>query len=116
MSRAIGARAEDRAAAYLAGEGLVLLARNYAIRGAEVDIIAREGDCVVFVEVKYRASARYAAPRESVTPAKQRRVCMAAMRYLQETGLSEAAVRFDVIEITPEGLTHLRGAFLARDF
>lgn len=111
MSRAIGDRAEEAAARYLESLGYVLIARNYAIRGAEVDIIAREGDCVAFVEVKARASVRYGAPRESVTRAKRRRIGQAAMRWLQENGLQDANVRFDVVECLPEGMALLRGAF-----
>lgn len=111
MSRQLGNLAEDAAAAYLLEQGYTLLARNYTIRGAEVDIIAKDGDFVVFVEVKSRKSAQYAMPRESVTAAKQRRICTAALRYVQENGLFEAAIRFDVIEVTPGGIVHLRGAF-----
>lgn len=108
-----GRGAETAAAEYLVSRGLEILARNYAVRGAEIDIIAREGACVVFAEVKATASASdaHGAPRERVTLAKQRRVCRAALRYLQENNLGDSAVRFDVLEVTPAGVTHLRGAF-----
>ena len=56
-------------------------------------------------------SAAHGAPRERVTQAKQRRICRAALRYLQENGLGEAPVRFDVLEVTPSGVTHLKAAF-----
>ncbi|GHU83537.1 UPF0102 protein [Clostridia bacterium] len=111
MSREAGNRAEEAAADYLRSRGFEILRRNYAIRGAEVDIIAKEGDFIVFVEVKHRKSTQYALARESVTPAKQRRICMAALRWLQENGLQEANVRFDVVESGPLGITLLRGAF-----
>lgn len=104
-----GREAEAKAAEYLLSRGFEILRCNYAVRGAEIDIIAREGETVVFAEVKASASA--GAPRERVTAAKQRRICMAALRYLQENGLGEAYVRFDVIEVTPAGITHLRSAF-----
>lgn len=111
MSRETGRQAEDKAAEYLASLGYVILARNYAIRGAEVDIIAREGDFLVFVEVKYRKSTVFMMPRESVSQAKQRRVGQAALRWLQENALPDTNVRFDVVEITPREITLLRAAF-----
>ncbi len=111
MSRAKGNLAEDAAARYLASLGYEILDRNYAVRGGEIDIIAREGDFVVFVEVKARENARYAAPREAVTPAKRRRICGAALLWLQERGMAEANVRFDVVESVGGGLTLLRAAF-----
>jgi putative endonuclease len=111
MSREAGNRAEAAAAYYLQSRGFEILCRNYTIRGAEVDIIAKEGDFIVFVEVKHRKSSQYALPRESVTLSKQRRICMAALRGLQENELPEANVRFDVVESGPSGITLLRGAF-----
>ena len=77
-----GRGAETAAADYLASRGAVILCRFYAVRGAE-----------------------------RVTQAKQRRICRAALRYLQENGLGEAPVRFDVLEVTPSGVTHLKAAF-----
>ena len=108
-----GRNAETAAAEYLAARGLEILARNYAVRGAEIDVIAREGACIVFAEVKATANASdaHGAPRERVTLAKQRRICRAALRFLQENNLGDSAVRFDVLEVTPAGITHLRGAF-----
>ena len=108
-----GRGAETAAAEYLASRGAEILCRNYAVRGAEIDIIAREGMCIIFAEVKASAneSAAHGAPRERVTQAKQRRICRAALRYLQENGLGEAPVRFDVLEVTPSGVTHLKAAF-----
>ena len=111
MSRKAGAIAEQLAAETLQALGFTILARNYAIRGAELDIVAQEGDCIVFVEVKQRKSARFAMPRESVTPAKQRRVILAATRWLQDRDFLEANIRFDVVEVLDGAVTLLRGAF-----
>lgn len=111
MSRAIGAAAEKAAVAFLQANGFEVLQTNYAIRGAEIDIIAREGDCVVFVEVKHRRDADRLRPREAVTPAKQRRIILAAMRWLQAREMQSANIRFDVMESTPQGIVLLRGAF-----
>ena len=111
MSREKGGAAERKAADYLASQGFEILARNYTIRGGEVDVVAREGDFIVFVEVKYRKSPRFSLPRESVTRAKQKRVAQTAMRWLQEKGLSEANIRFDIVEVLGDSVTLLRGAF-----
>lgn len=111
MSRKKGELAEARAEAMLARKGYTILQKNYWVRGAEIDIIAAEGDFIVFVEVKSLSSARFHVPRESVTLSKQRRICQAALQWMQENGKQIANVRFDVVEILPEGLSHLRGAF-----
>lgn len=108
-----GRAAEARAAEFLQAQGYVILRRNYAARGGEIDLIAREGDFLCFVEVKSSRgdSLAHGAPRERVTPQKQRRICQTALRYLQREGLGEANIRFDVVEITPRRATLLRGAF-----
>ncbi|MCL1964298.1 MAG: YraN family protein [Firmicutes bacterium] len=111
MSRRKGDLAEQMAMEYLVSRGFGILARNYTIRGAEVDIIAQEGDFIVFVEVKQRKTARFATPRESVTIAKRRRMILAAERWLQGKGLLEANIRFDIVEVLGGTVTLLRGAF-----
>ncbi len=110
-SRKAGADAEELAARFLVREGFEVLARNYTVRGAEVDIIAREGDFVVFVEVKCRKGMRFGSAREGVSLAKQRRISLGALYWLQENGLPDANVRFDIVEVTPLGVALLRGAF-----
>lgn len=109
-----GKRAEDAAAAFLQKNGFEILARNFTVRGAEIDIVAREKGCIVFVEVKasFTRSAAHGAPRERVTPAKQRRIGMAALLYLQRHSLQEAPVRFDVVEVFPQSIVLLRNAFV----
>ena len=112
MSRKIGDRAEDAAARYLASRGYIILQRNYAIRGAEIDIVAADEGCVAFVEVRHRASLRPVTPRESITKPKRRRICEAALCWLVENGVPDANVRFDIVESTPLGITLLKAAFL----
>lgn len=111
MSRRVGSAAEEAAARLLEREGYEILARNYTIRGAEVDIIAKERDVIAFVEVKYRARAAHGLPREAVGMTKRRRMGMAALRWLQENGLAEANIRFDVVELMPGHVEIIRGAF-----
>ncbi|MEG0766606.1 MAG: YraN family protein [Clostridia bacterium] len=110
-SRAVGVRGEEIAAAYLQSRGFLLLAAHYQIRGAEIDLIAQDGAYRVFVEVKYRTDTHFSMPREAVTCAKQRRICRAALRWLTEQGRTEDYVRFDVVEVTPMGVTHWPNAF-----
>ena len=94
-----GRKGEEEACAFLAGKGMRVLEKNYMIRGAEIDIIARDADTVVFVEVKRRSSLKKGRPAESVTPAKQRKIIMAALHYLKKKRLHDLRLRFDVVEI-----------------
>ena len=80
-----GRLGEVRAEQYLAELGYEILARNYKSAGSEIDLIARDGSVIVFVEVKTRMVTRAATGREAVTAAKQRRIVAAALRYLQES-------------------------------
>lgn len=95
-ARRRGEEAEERAVHYLARQGLEVLARNYRTRLGEVDVIAREGTTLVFVEVRTRASAAWGGAAASVDARKQRRVVAAARHYLARLG-AEPACRFDVV-------------------
>ncbi|RMG26071.1 MAG: YraN family protein [Armatimonadetes bacterium] len=109
--RRIGDEAEDRAARYLAEIGYVLVKRNYVGRDSEIDLIALDGDCLVFVEVRYRKSRDWESPEESVSPAKQRRLWRAAEQYLADVVGKEMSMRFDVIALTETDLRHHKDAF-----
>lgn len=110
-----GREGEAAAEAFLVAKGFVVLERNYRTRGGEVDLVCRDGDTVVFVEVKTRAAGGLTRPDEAVTPAKRGRLARAAMAYLSERGLWERPCRFDVVAVIArgEGLTaaHLPDAF-----
>ena len=105
-----GRLGEVRAEQFLIGKGYVILARNVVSRGAEIDLIAEDGRCIVFVEVKARTGS-FSSGREAVTPAKQKRICKGAMYYLMRNGLMNRQARFDVIEIQGERVTHIENAF-----
>lgn len=99
---------EDRAALYLRLHGYRIAERNFRCRQGEIDIIARKGDIVAFVEVKQRKNADFGEAREFVTFSKQRRVIAAAEFWLLKTRC-ELQPRFDVIEVyAPEGTKTLR--------
>ncbi len=102
--RNLGRRGEEVAADYLRQQGYVLLARNWRCPAGEVDIVAREGETLAFVEVRTRrAGGRLGTPEESVTPRKQARMVEVAQTYLQEAGLDDAAWRIDVVAIEVGG-------------
>lgn len=97
-----GRQGEDIAAAFLLGKGYRLLDRNWSCPAGELDIVARQGDCLVFVEVRTRAGARFGAPEESITPAKQARLVALAQAYLQQTGAPSLSWRIDVVAVRLE--------------
>lgn len=110
--RQIGSEQESKAVQYLKEQGYKIEAQNYWTRFSEIDIVAREGDYLCFVEVKYRSSSRYGAPEGVITPRKMQRMGRAAMAYLREKKISpDMPVRFDVIFILQEEISLIRNAF-----
>lgn len=101
---------ETLACRHLESRGLVVVARNFRCRSGEVDVVARDGDTTVFVEVKERAGATHGAPCEAVTFGKRRRIVRAARVYAASRGLSESPLRFDVVSIdwSDEGRPRIR--------
>ena len=97
--RSLGDRGEDLAAAHLKKQGYNILARNYRTPIGEIDLVARHQGALVFIEVKTRRSRRFGSPQEAVHPAKQERLRNLAEYYLQQQGLGEVMVRFDVVGI-----------------
>jgi len=109
-----GRRGEDAAARFLEQRGVRVVARNVRYPDGELDLVGEEGELLLFVEVKSRATALRGAPQEAVTPRKRRRVLHAARRWLaSHPPRGERAVRFDVIAIQeePYSMEWIRGAF-----
>jgi len=100
---ALGRFGEARARAWLVERGWTIEARNYRFGRREVDLVARRGDLVAFVEVKTRGGTGYGAPEEAVTRLKQREVEIVARAYLDRHRLHDVDVRFDVLAITVVG-------------
>lgn len=94
----VGAQMEEAAARHLQHAGLKLEARNYRCRRGEIDLIARDGDTLVFVEVRYRRNSRYGSAGATVDHRKQRKLLAAADNYLQQHKL-DCPCRFDVVAI-----------------
>jgi len=114
--RAFGNEGEQAACDFLVRRGWQILDRNVRRGRGEIDIIARRRGVIAFIEVKRRSSLQYGSPAEAVNPEKQRRILSAASLYMQEKGLSESNIRFDVIEILSDKLRHIEAAFDATDF
>jgi putative endonuclease len=109
-----GARGEDAAVAYLESRGWKVLERNFRVRAGEIDIIARQGDTVAFVEVKSWTSVPREDLARSVGPRKRSRIARAARLFLsRRPDLADAHQRFDVVFLAGErgGIEHIAGAF-----
>ncbi len=106
-----GSKGEDIAADYLAQNGCEILQRNYYIRGGEIDIICKDGEAVVFCEVKLRNSDKFGVPSEAVGISKQKRISKAALDYAYKNKTIDENYRFDIIEIYNGKINHIRNAF-----
>ena len=96
---ALGAHGEELAAKYLTAAGMTIAARNWRCRYGELDIVARAGESIVFVEVKTRSGSGFGRPAEAVTRIKQARIRKLAMLWLAERAGPWVPVRFDVVEV-----------------
>lgn len=104
---------EDEAVAYLERHGYEIIVRNYRIRNAEIDIIAKKHNTISFVEVKYRKTNALGTPAEAVDEKKQKKIILAAEGYIAEHGEDGDEFRFDVCEVTPKGVNLIKDAFWA---
>lgn len=118
-TRPVGQRGEEIAARFLVRRGYRLVERNHRTRFGEIDIVAKDGETLVFVEVKARQETASAPPQVGVSLRKRVRLARLARGYLAYRGLAEGKCRFDVVAVTlgPPGaaprVDHFRGAFLA---
>jgi putative endonuclease len=116
---ALGKAGEDLACRELERLGYAILARRYRRRGGELDIVAKDGETIVFVEVKARRGQGWGAGAEAVTPLKQRRMTRIALEYLVRQRLTRHACRFDVVSIDvgpgEPAIEVFRNAFVASD-
>lgn len=101
MSLAKGKKGEDTAVQYLLNKGISVLARNYkGDRFGEIDIIAKDGEIYVFIEVKSFKQNSLLDPRAAITEAKQEKIKHAAEIYLEKNDLQQVSCRFDVLKLT----------------
>ncbi len=106
----IGQKGENIATRYLRLRLYKILERNYRRKTGEIDIIAKKGGYIIFIEVKYRNNTDKGLPREAVTPFKQRQIKRTAEMYILENKL-DCNMRFDVIEILGKKVEHIKNAF-----
>ena len=107
----LGRAGEIKSAEYLKKKGYKILKTNYKTAIGEIDIIAKDQEYVVFVEVKTRSSSEYGQPSEAVNNKKQEKYYKVAMQYLQKEKKTESPCRFDVIEIENGEINHILNAF-----
>ncbi|MBO4854708.1 MAG: YraN family protein [Oscillospiraceae bacterium] len=115
-SRQLGLWGEAQVARYLRRRGYALLAKGYACRFGEIDLIAKKGETICFVEVKLRSNLSFGLPREAVTAAKQARLRKTALWYLSAHEL-DCPTRFDVAEVYSDSKhTEVRIEYLENAF
>ena len=106
----LGLMGEDQALRYLESRGMTLLERRYHSPFGEIDLVMRDGDCIALVEVKARSTQGKGAGADALTAGKRRKLLLTARAYLAERA-PDCAVRFDLVEITRDGLRHIKNAF-----
>lgn len=110
VRRLFGNAAERRAAQFLRKQGMKILERQYTTKLGEIDLIAKDGDEIVFVEVKARRSGEFGHPEESVTPSKLEKISKVAQQYLVRLP-EDTPYRIDVVAIEGDEITHIQGVF-----
>ena len=112
MSVKVGRNAEHQARLYLEQQGLQFITKNYHCRLGEIDLIMKDGNCWVFVEVRYRGNTNFGHSAETVTAKKQRKICTTAEVFLKNQQLNDfQAMRFDVVALTAHCLEWIQNAF-----
>lgn len=111
-SKRTGLYYETQAAVFLEKQGYQILERNFRCPAGEIDLIAKEGEYLCFVEVKYRSERETGTPEEAVDAKKQKRISRAALYYLMKQGLGDTTpCRFDVVGIRPDRIRVTKNAF-----
>ncbi len=95
----LGELGEEIACKYIQSKGMLLLQKNFSCKAGEIDIIAKDKENIVFIEVKTRTSDKYGKPSEAVSIAKQRKIVKTALWYMSQKHLFDYMSRFDVIEL-----------------
>lgn len=111
FNRALGIMGESQAEEYLKKKKYKIVARNYRNILGEIDIVAKQKDTTVFVEVKKRETYRFGRPSEAVDVVKQQKLRKVALYYLKQFKLLDTPCRFDVIEIVGDNINHIENAF-----
>lgn len=110
-NKVVGNLGEEQACAYLVSKKYKILARNWAKKFGELDIVAKKKNTIIFVEVKARGSLQFGSPCEAVDTRKQQKIRLTAQAFLQEFRLFDNPSRFDVIEVFQGEINHIENAF-----
>ncbi len=102
---------EKIAVKFLENKGFSVITTNYRTSFGEIDIIAKDREYIVFIEVKLRNSLKNGLPREAVNKSKQKNIIAVAEKYIYENQMSNVDFRFDVIEVFENSVTHIENAF-----
>jgi len=112
----LGKKGEDRAEEYLRSKGFTILAKHYHYGHKEIDLVGKDGNTIVFVEVKTGKSRKFGTPEEWVSSKKQKNLIQAALYFIQNEKIEGCDFRFDVLAISyPQGkeeINHIRNAFM----
>jgi len=111
--QSFGRSGENQARLYLEQRGFQCLFSGFRTRYGEIDLVMKEKDTVVFVEVKSRSGEGYGRPEEAVTRLKQSHLIKAALIYIQQKNLEGKKIRFDVVSVGKDGIKHHQDAFWA---
>ncbi len=115
IRRRKGNDGEVLAAEYLVKQGFEILDRQYLTRLGEIDLVARDGDEIVFVEVKARFGLDFGHPEEAVTPSKLRKIANTAQLYIRQKGMIDVSFRIDVVavrlDMNPPEIVHLENVY-----
>lgn len=106
-----GKKAEEFAINFLQSKNYKIIDKNYHSRFGEIDIIAKKGSYIHFIEVKYRKNTLNGYPREAVSKSKQKKIKLTSLTYIQEKCLSDSDFSFDVIEIIGKDINFIKNAF-----
>lgn len=110
--RNIGKEKEELAAKFLAHQGVKILEKNFSCRMGEIDLIGLDGECIVFVEVKYRTNTDYGYPQEAVSKNKRRKIVLVSGYYRMRNGLGDGTnFRFDIVSILGDKIRWDKNAF-----
>ncbi|MDF2473553.1 MAG: hypothetical protein K0R21_1335 [Anaerocolumna sp.] len=110
--RTIGSEFEQKAIKYITNQGYQAIDKNFRCRSGEIDIIAREGEYLVFIEVKYRTNTVKGLPQEAVDNRKIKKISKTAQYYMLTKGLpADTPCRFDVVTILDDAITLIKNAF-----
>ena len=110
--RELGTKKEQTAAKYLISNGIDIICMNFRCRIGEIDIIGKDGDFLVFFEVKYRSTPKYGLPEEAVDRRKQHRIKQTAQYFMLTHNISQdMPLRFDIVSLLGNKIKHIRNAF-----